>query len=102
MRVSALMVTFLVWPAMLDAFHASSSMNAAPNVPVRKLAARRPALFFGMPLGSRPIMRPAPRIVGRMQMSMTDDLSRHLSDKYPTPKTQMAPIAPLGALRMSA
>ena len=56
-------------------------MNAAPNVPVRKEAARRPALLAGMPLGSRPIMRPAPRMVGRIQMSMTMDRSCHLSDR---------------------
>ena len=31
-RVSALAVTFLEWPAMLDAFQARRSMNAAPNV----------------------------------------------------------------------
>ena len=31
-RVRALAVTFLEWPAMLDAFQARSSMNAAPNV----------------------------------------------------------------------
>ena len=56
-------------------------MNAAPNVPVKKLAANNPALFFGWPFGSKPIMRPPPRIVGMMQISITDDLSRHLSDR---------------------
>ena len=101
-RVRALMVTFFVWPAMFEAFQASININAAPNVPVKKLAASSPALFFGTPLGSSPIMRPAPRMVGRIQSNMTDDLSRHLSEKYPTPRTQIAPIAPLGALKMSA
>lgn len=85
-----------------DAFHAKSSMNAAPNVPVKNDAARSPALFFGTPLGSRPIIKPAPKIVGSMQISMTEDRSCHLSDKYPTKITQTAPIAPPGTARMSA
>jgi len=85
-----------------DAFQASSNMNAAPNVPVMKLAASNPALFFGTPLGSRPIINPAPRIVGMIHISMTDDRSRHLSERYPTRRTHIAPIAPLGALRRSA
>ena len=45
-------------------------MKAAPNVPVRNDAARRPALFFGISLGSRLIMRPAPKIVGNMHMNV--------------------------------
>lgn len=49
--------------------------------PVKKLAAKRPALFFGIPSGSRPIMRPAPRIVGITAMSMTSERSCHLSDR---------------------
>lgn len=56
--------TFFEWPPMLDAFHASSSMNAAPNVPVRKDAARSPALLCGTPDGSKPSISAAPRMVG--------------------------------------
>ena len=77
-------------------------MNAAPKVPVKKLAASNPALFFGTPLGSKPIIRPAPRIVGRIAMSMTEVRSLHLSDRYPTPSTQITPIAPPGADMRSA
>jgi hypothetical protein len=77
-------------------------MNAAPNVPVKKLAANNPALFLGIPYGSRPIIKPAPKIVGKMQINITELLSLHLSDKYPTPRTQTAPIAPPGAERISA
>lgn len=85
-----------------EAFQANKSINAAPNVPVRKLAANNPALFLGIPFGSSPIIKPAPKIVGKMQINITELLSLHLSDRYPTPRTQTAPIAPLGAERISA
>ena len=47
--VKALAVTFFEWPAIFDAFQANNSIKAAPKVPVKKEAARRPALFLGMP-----------------------------------------------------
>ena len=80
-RVNAFAVTFLECPAILEAFQASKSMKAAPKVPERKDAARRPPLFLGMPLGSRPIMRQPDRIVGIMTIIITRDLSRHLSER---------------------
>ena len=85
-----------------EAFHAKSSMNDAPNVPQRNPPASRPALFRGSPLGKRPIMRAAPRIVGRMQRIMIVDRSRHLSEKWPTSRTVMRPIAPPGAFKINA
>jgi len=66
---------------MFEAFQASNSIKAAPNVPERKEAARRPLLFLGMPLGSRPIIRQPERMVGTMTIIITSDLSRHLSDR---------------------
>ena len=85
-----------------DAFQASNSINAAPNVPVKKEAASSPALFLGIPFGSRPIIRPAPRMVGSTHINITMDLSRHLSDNHPTKSTQHAPTAPEGVLRIRA
>jgi hypothetical protein len=73
--------TYCIGKSTHDAFQANSNINAAPNVPVSQLAANNPALFFGCPFGSKPIMRPAPKIVGIMQRSITDDRSCHLSDK---------------------
>ena len=37
-----------------------------------------------------------------MQISITTDRSFHLSLSQPVPRTQMIPIAPLGALRIKA
>ena len=78
--VSALTVTFLLCPARLLAFQASSSMNAAPNVPDRYDAKSKAPLFLGMPSGSRPIIRAAAIIVGIRQISITNErsLSRSL------------------------
>jgi len=101
-RVMALAVTFFEWPAMLEAFQARRSMKAAPNVPVRKEPARRPALLLGCPFGSRPMRRAAPKIVGRTATSMIKDRSCHLSDRYPISSTHTAPMAPLGVARMRA
>ncbi len=80
-RVNAFAVTFFEWPAIFEAFQASNSMKAAPNVPERKEAAKRPLLFLGMPFGSRPIIRQPDRMVGTMTTIIISDLSRHLSEK---------------------
>jgi hypothetical protein len=85
-----------------EGFQATSSMKATPKVPVRKLAASNPALFLGTLFRSSPIMRPAPRMVGMVQMSITDDRFRHLSNVYPTPRMQIIPMTPPGALKIRA
>ena len=47
-------------------------------------------------------MSAAARIVGRMQMNMTDDRSRNLSESQPENSTKTTPIAPLGIDMMRA
>jgi len=85
-----------------EAFQASISMKEAPKVPHRNPAASSPALFFGTPFGSSPIIKPAARIVGMIHSSIIDDLSLHLSEKWPTARTVMRPTAPTGAFKRRA
>lgn len=77
-------------------------MNAAPKVPVINDTARSPALFLGVPFGFNAIIHPRRRMVGAMQRSITNDLSFHLSERYPTLRTQITPIALPGALGIRA
>lgn len=69
MSVIAFAVNFLPQPATFDAFHASSHINATPTVPAKKLAPSKPALLLGIPPGLMPVIRPALKMVDRMQGS---------------------------------
>ena len=79
--INVFIITFFKWSIILLIFYASKNINAALNIPIIKIAARRLNLFLEIPPRLRLIISPALRIIRIMQISIIRKQSHYLLNR---------------------